>query len=65
MNQAGASDPFEMHKPMVDESLKLTNVKFPFYCLNRKNMDIRDGYSDDVSKYVARVLEARNSGRFV
>jgi hypothetical protein len=58
-------DQYEKHKPMVNESLKLTKVGFPFYCLNRKDMDIQDVYSDEVSKYITKVLEARNSGRFV
>jgi hypothetical protein len=58
-------DQYEKHKPMVDESLKRTKVRFPFYCLNRKDMDVQKVYSDDVSKYVAKVLETRNKGRFV
>ena len=50
-------DQYEKHKPMVNESLKLTKVGFPFYCLNRKDMDIQDVYSDEVRSILQKYLK--------
>lgn len=40
-------------------------LKDPFLCIDRKNMDIQEIYSDEVSEYITKVFEPKIEGNIV